>query len=149
MKICLVCSSGGHLFALYFLKDYWLKYTRFWVTFPTLDTKSLLTGEKIYPAFYPTNRNILNLFRNFLLAARIFFVEKPDIVITSGAGVGVAFIIIAKFFRIKTVYIESLTRISDISLSGKLSYPFVNHFLVQWPELAKKYAKAKFVGTNI
>ena len=33
MKVCLVCSSGGHLTHLYLLKPFWQGKKRFWVTF--------------------------------------------------------------------------------------------------------------------
>jgi len=47
VKVCLVCSSGGHLLSLYSLKDFWGKYERFWVTFPRKDTNSILIDERI------------------------------------------------------------------------------------------------------
>jgi len=149
MKLCLVCSPGGHLFELNSLEAFWKKHERFWVTFHSSDVEYLLNKEKVYFAYRPTNRNILNLIRNFLLAVNILKKERPNVVVTSGAGVGVPFIYIAKMFNIKTIYIESLTRIEDISLSGKMVYFVVDHFLVQWPELTKKYRKAMYIATNI
>ncbi len=149
MKLCLVCSSGGHLFELNSLEDFWKKHERFWVTFPSSDVEYILQKEKVYFAYHPTNRNIFNLFRNFILAVKILNKERPNVVITSGAGVGVPFIYIAKMLSIKTIYIESLTRIKDISLSGKLVYSVTDYFLVQWPDLAKKYRKAIYIATNL
>lgn len=149
MQISLVCSSGGHFFQLYSLKKYWEEFEHFWVTFPGRDTTSILRNEKVYWAYYPTNRNIKNLIKNIILAIKILKKKKPDVVISTGAGVSVPFIYIAKLLRIKTVYIESLTRIDGLSLSAKLVYPVVDHLIVQWPELEKRYVKAKFVGQVI
>ena len=58
MKICLVGSSGGHLTHLYMLKPFWKEKERFWVTFDKEDARSILEGEKVYPCYYPTNRNL-------------------------------------------------------------------------------------------
>jgi len=149
MKICLVCSSGGHFSQLYSLRKFWEEFEHFWVTFPGRDTTSLLRNEKTYWAYYPTNRNIKNLIKNKSLAIKILKKKKPDIVISTGAGVSVPFIYIAKLLRIKTIYIESLTRINGLSLSAKLVYPVVDHLIVQWPELENRYGKAKFVGQVI
>lgn len=146
MKLCLVCSSGGHFFELYCLKQFWSQYEHFWVTFSKQDTCYLLQEEKVYWAYQPTNRNIKNFFRNLLLAWRILRREKPDAVISTGAGVGVPFLYLASFFRKKTIYIESITFVNTLSLSGKLVYPIVHHFLVQWPELTQKNKKAEFKG---
>lgn len=147
MRLALICSSGGHLLELYYLKDFWKDYDRFWVTFPTSDAMSLLSSEKKHWAYYPTNKNIKNLIRNFFLAIKILRAERPDFLASTGAGVSVPFIYAAKILGIKTVYVESFARIRDISLSGKLVYPIVNHFIVRWPELAAKYKKAEFLET--
>ena len=149
MKILLACSSGGHFIQLYSLKEFWQGYDRVWVTFPGNDTNTLLMDENVHWAHHPTNRNIPNFFKNLSLARKILKQENPDRVITTGAGVGVPFIYIAKMMGIKTIFIESLTRISHISLSGRLVYFVADEFLVQWPELAKKYKRSKFTGQVI
>ncbi|HAJ57602.1 MAG TPA: UDP-N-acetylglucosamine--LPS N-acetylglucosamine transferase [Candidatus Omnitrophica bacterium] len=146
MKLCLVCSSGGHFLQLYALKEFWQDHDRFWVTFLGRDVLPLLPQEKSYDAYHPTNRNIVNLVRNLFLAFRVLKKEKPDCIISTGAGVGVPFIYAGKILGIKTVYIETLTRVNTLSLTGRLVYYVVDHFIAQWPELAKKYKKAVFGG---
>lgn len=148
-KLCLVCSSGGHLFQLYCLKKFWENKPRFWITFPTQDAQYLLHDEKKYWANYPTNRNVKNLFLNIILAFKILKNENPVLVISTGAGVGVPFIIIARIFRIKTLYLESITRNRELSLSAKLIYVFVDKMIVQWRDLEKKYKKASYEGQVI
>lgn len=71
MKVCLVGSSGGHLTHLYMLKPFWENKERFWVTFDKEDARSLLEGEKMYPCYFPTNRNIKNLIRNTFVALKV------------------------------------------------------------------------------
>lgn len=146
MKLCLVCSSGGHLFELYALKPFWSKFERFWVTFDKEDARHLLRDERVYQAYHPTNRNINNLLRNCYLAFRIITKEKPDIVISTGAGVAVPFLYVGRLVGAKVVFIESMTRVGNLSLSGRLVCPIVHHLFVQWPELAKKIKKAEFHG---
>ena len=149
MKYCLVCSSGGHFLQLYELRCLWEVHEHFWVTFLGNDTHYLLNNEKKYWAFNPTNRNIKNLINNSFLAFKLLRKEKPEIIISTGAGICVPFIFIGKLLGIKTVYIESLTRVKKLSLSGKLVYPLVSFLLVQWPELEEKYKKALFKGNVI
>ncbi|HBY01622.1 MAG TPA: UDP-N-acetylglucosamine--LPS N-acetylglucosamine transferase [Rikenellaceae bacterium] len=131
------------------LKEFWRSKNHFWVSFPTQDALYLLMKEKAYWAYYPTNRNIINLFKNFGLAWRILRNERPSLLITTGAGVAVPFIFIGKLLRIKTIYLESITRNEEISLSGRLIYPVVDVFLVQWQELAEKHKKAVYKGQVI
>jgi len=48
--------------------------------------------------------------------------------------------------RIRLVYIESVCRVSTLSLSGRLLYPFVDHLLVQWPKLHARYPRCEYIG---
>jgi len=146
MKICLVCSSGGHFYELYCLRGAWSTHDQFWVTFHSQDTGHVLKDQKVYTAYCPTNRNLKNLARNLFLAWRVLAREKPRVVVSTGAGVCVPFFLLARLRGIKTVYIESLARINELSLTGRMVYSLANEFIVQWPELAERYSKARFEG---
>ena len=145
-KLLLVCSSGGHFYQLFSLRDFWKEYVRCWVTFKKDDTVFRLTNERIYWAHEPTNRNLKNFFKNLVLAWKVISREKPNLIISTGPGVAVPFIYIGRLFGCKTIYIESLTRIHQMSLTGMMVYPLVNDFLVQWREMSRKYNRAKFAG---
>jgi len=149
MKLCLVASSGGHLLQLVSLKATWEVHERFWITFPQDDARVLLDGERVFWAYYPTNRNLTNLMKNLWLAWRVVRRERPDAIISTGAGVAVPFLWVGRLLGIRTVYIESLTRIKRLSLSGRLVYPWVHRFFVQWPELAARYPRAVYGGRVI
>lgn len=146
MKIALVGSSGGHLTHLFMLQKLWEQYDRIWVTFDKEDAKSLLSNEKRYNAYFPTNRNIKNLFLNTIVATKVLITEKPDVIISSGAAVAVPFFYIGKLLGIKTVYIEVFDRIDKPTLTGKLVYPVTDKFIIQWEELKKIYPKGIYLG---
>lgn len=146
MKICLVGSSGGHLTHLNMLKSFWKRHDRFWVTFDKQDANSLLRSERVYHCAYPTNRNLKSLLKNTVLAFKVLFKEKPDLLISSGAAVAVPFFYIAKLMGKKLIYIEVYDRINTPTLTGKLIYPITDVFVVQWPEMTKVYPKAICMG---
>ena len=147
MKICLVGSSGGHLTHLYMLKPFWENKERFWVTFDKADAQSLLEGEKMYPCYFPTNRNIKNLIKNTFLAIKVLRKEKPNLIISSGAAVAVPFFWLGKLFGAKTIYIEVFDRIDKPTLTGKLVYPVTDKFIVQWDEMKEVYKKSENLGS--
>ena len=147
MKICLVGSSGGHLTHLYMLKPTWEHYERFWVTFDKEDARSILEGEKVYPCYYPTNRNIKNLIRNTFVAWKVLRKEKPDVLISSGAAVAVPFFYLGKLMGKKLIYIEVFDRVDKPTMTGKMVYPIVDEFIVQWEEQLKVYPKAINLGS--
>ncbi|MCI8950928.1 MAG: UDP-N-acetylglucosamine--LPS N-acetylglucosamine transferase [Lachnospiraceae bacterium] len=147
MKICLVGSSGGHLTHLYMLKPFWKDKDRFWVTFDKEDARSVLKDEKMYPCYFPTNRNLKMLIKNTGLAWKILRKEKPDFIISSGAAVAVPFFYLGKLFGAKTIYIEVFDRIDHATLTGRMVYPVTDKFIVQWEEQKKVYKKAINLGS--
>lgn len=145
MKVLLISSTGGHFQALQRLHPFWNKHNVCWVTFKSPSSELVLNGEKVYWAYSPTNRNIPNLIRNLWLACKVLAQEKPELVLTTGAGVAVPFIILAKLFKIKTVFVESFTRVEELSLSARLVLPFLDVLYVQWKELQEKYPQATLI----
>lgn len=147
-KLLLVCSSGGHLLQLYsLLEPLWREYDRAWVTFDKSDARSLLAGERTYWGHFPTNRNVRNLFRNALLSWRVLRKERPHCVVSTGAGIGVPFLLLGRILGLRTIYIESFARKDNLSLTGRLLYPFVHKFFVQSQPLEQRYDRAVFRGT--
>ena len=136
----------GHLTHLYMLKPFWRDKERFWVTFDKEDARSILEGEKVYPCYYPTNRNLKNLIRNTVVAWKVLRREKPDLIISSGAAVAVPFFYLGKLMGKKLIYIEVYDRIDKATLTGRLVYPIVDCFIVQWEEQKKVYKKAVNLG---
>ena len=120
--------------------------TRAWVTFDTPDATSLLGGEEVVWAFHPTTRNVKNLARNLVLAWRTIRGLRPDLIVSTGAGVAVPFFLIGRFFRAKTAYVEVYDRIDSATLTGRLCYPLSNVFVVQWPEQRHMYPKGVVIG---
>lgn len=153
-KVLFVSSSGGHLLELLTLHNRWLERHldahasrhHHWVCFQSPDAESLLKGKSVTWAFSPTNRHIPNLWRNWRLASSVIKDFGPDVVVSTGAGIAVPFLLAARRRGITTVYLESIARVEELSLSGRLLYARTDKFLVQWPELAARLDKAEFVG---
>jgi UDP-N-acetylglucosamine:LPS N-acetylglucosamine transferase len=72
--------------------------------------------------------------------------ERPDVVITTGASVVVFFTLFAKLLGAKLIFIESMAKVTQPTLTARLLYPFADLFLVQWPKLLKFFPRAKFLG---
>lgn len=146
MKLLLVCSSGGHLLLLHQLRPWWEKHDRSWVTFDKTDARSLLEGERLDWAHHPTQRNIPNLLRNLQLAWRVLRRERPDVLVSTGAGVAFPFFVLAKPLGIKTVYVEAYERMDRASLTGRLCYPICDLMVLQWEEQRRFYPRGELVG---
>jgi UDP-N-acetylglucosamine:LPS N-acetylglucosamine transferase len=142
----LVCSSGGHLLQMLELRPAWDDFERVWVAFDKSDTRSLLAGERVIHAHGPTNRDLPNFVRNLGLAYRVIRRERPGAILTTGAGLAVPFAWVGRLFRVPTVYVESFTRIEELSLSARLISPIASRVYVQWRELAPSTSPYRFAG---
>jgi len=146
MKICLISSAGGHLTQMLQLENLWKKYDSFYVTERKETSKNLTKKFNSYFIKDP-GRNLFNLCLAFFQTFLIFLKENPDIIITTGGGIAVPMSYIGKLFGKKIIFIESLSRVKNLSITGKFLYPISDLFLVQWKFLLKKYGnKAKYGG---
>ncbi len=144
-RLLLVASSGGHVGQLLTLAPWFRQHDRVWVTFPTAGGGAL--GEdRVIHAHHPTTRNIPNLLRNVVLAWRVLRDERPDAVVSTGAGVAVPFFLMAKVLGIRTVFVEVYDRIDSRSLTGRLCRPLSDLFLLQWERQRELYGTGTVIG---
>jgi UDP-N-acetylglucosamine:LPS N-acetylglucosamine transferase len=146
LRIGLVCSGGGHLAQLKALSPWWQNHDRFWVTFDLPGGDTDLSGDRAYWAHYPTTRSLVNLCRNTVLAWKCLRRERPDVLVSCGAGVAVPFFLIGRLLRIPTVYVEVYDRIDSASLTGRVCYRFSSLFLVQWEDQLRFYPDGVVIG---
>ena len=144
-RVMLVCCQGGHFMQMVALRSAWADLPRVWVTTRAADTEALLRDERKIYAFVPTARNVKNMLRNLWLAAVIVRRYRPDVLLSTGGGVTFPVFVVGKLVGARLIYVESLTRVDGPSLTGRLVYPLVDRFFVQWPEAATR-SRMEFVG---
>lgn len=90
--------------------------------------------------------SLISLYHSFKIISSI----RPRILLCNGPGVCMPLIIACRIISNRTtiVFVESFCRTRSLSLTGKIVYhtKLANHFMVQWPKLADKYPRAKFLG---
>ena len=120
MTALLVASAGGHLSQLMALRSPIDATDTLWATYDTGQSRSLLAGEQVVHAHHPTTKKPVNAVRNYRLARRVFAEHDIDRVISTGAAVSVPFMFRAHQLGIPCHYIESATRVTGPSLSGRM-----------------------------
>ncbi len=141
----LVCSPGGHLLQMLRLQPAWGRMRCTWVTLEAADSTHLLREQSVVFARGPTNRSLRALFANLRIAWRVVRRERPAAILSTGAALAVPFFLVGKLHGARLIYVESLTRTEELSLAGKIVYPFADAFFVQWPGAAKR-KRARYVG---
>ncbi|RKP12483.1 oligosaccharide biosynthesis protein Alg14-like protein, partial [Piptocephalis cylindrospora] len=89
---------------------------------------------------------------SLIASIRILWTVPFDAFLCNGPGTSVPLamlIFLPKILGFSTppiIYVESFARVKTLSLSGRLLYPIVDLFLVQWADLAKAWPKAQYHG---
>ena len=149
MKICLVCSHGGHYTETLQILDAFKGHEIFFVTYHSAREDEV---RQHGPAYFTDNigTDVWRMLKSFLWAFGILRRERPDVIISLGAEIALSFFYIGKLRNIRTIFIESWCRVENLSLTGKLVYPIADQFWVQWPQLLKVCGpKAQYMGAVI
>jgi UDP-N-acetylglucosamine transferase subunit ALG13 len=122
MTALLICSPGGHLAELQALAPrLGLDDDRFWVTFEHPTSRALLQGERVLWLPYMQPRDLARVTRSLPIGRRVVAEIRPDIVVTTGAGVALSFLPWSARRRIPSHFIDTATSISGPSLSARLA----------------------------
>lgn len=145
-RAIVVSSGGGHLSeALLAIEGVPLRATIATLRLP--HTQSSLQGKawKIFYLIDPHGnfiKYLKNTFQSLLLVLR----DRPEVVISTGAGMVIPTCLIAKLLGAKLVFIETAARVHTPSRTGQLLYRYADLFVVQWEPLLEHYPKAKYGG---
>lgn len=151
-KVLFISSAGGHLSELLQLNDLFQICDYHIITEKNKSTKWVKETypKKVNYLLYGTKDHLLSYIFifpiNILISLFYFFQIRPDVVITTGTHTAVPMCYIAKLFRKKVVFIETMANFETKTLAGRMVYPISDLFLVQWETMLKLYPKAVYGG---
>lgn len=143
MKICVVSSCGGHLTEVRALKPAYEAYQHFYVLNDLVSLPSDMEQRTYF--IKHSERDWLFVF-NLWEAWKILRKEKPDLILSTGAGPAVPFAIVGKVLSVPNIFIETFTRVSRPSLSGRIMYRLADRFFYQWRALEKFFPEGVYGG---
>ena len=136
-----ISSSGGHLSELQSaIPDSLLK----GITYITSKDGSTQENLKNFNHMFLVEPNGVKwkYGYNFIQAFFLFLITRPLVVISTGSGIVVPYLLIAKFFGSKIIFIESGARIYTTSRTGRFMYRYADNFFIQYKVLLKHYQNA-------
>lgn len=152
MRICLAASGGGHVRQLLDLKPVWSEHDSFFVTEPTALGESLSSEHRTYFVTHVALGQaklgrpwemVRSAWRNLLESRRAIRVEKPDVIITTGAGAVFATVLWGKLAGAKVIAIESFARFERPSAFMRIASRVADFSVVQSPYLKKWFPQSK------
>ena len=146
IKVCLVCSHGGHLTEMLELAPAFEDCDVFYFSYDA-DTTRRLPKSYLVPNM---GRNVIELLKNLFRVWRMFTIERPAAVVSTGAEIALPVIAVALLRRVPMLYIECGAQVVTPSFTGRFMYWLADVFLVQWRELASVYGpRAHFRGSLV
>jgi UDP-N-acetylglucosamine:LPS N-acetylglucosamine transferase len=136
LKVLAVASSGGHWIQLLRIAP---AFANCEVVFVTViqSCRSEVPKNRFYCVNDANRWNKAGLFLLAIRAAWIVAKEQPDIVVSTGAAPGYFAMLFGRLFGARTIWLDSITNIERLSMSGSLAGPYADLWLTQWPHLAK------------
>jgi len=146
MKICLVCSHGGHMTEMMQVLDAFEKHEKILATYHSKREIKISGVSNVYLT-ENIGASVPRMLAAFGWALTILLRERPDVIVSMGSEIALPFFYCAWLFRIKTIFIESWCRVDNLSQTGRLVYPVATEFWVQWPQLLDSCgSKAEYKG---
>jgi UDP-N-acetylglucosamine:LPS N-acetylglucosamine transferase len=144
MKICIVSSAGGHLDEIRCLRPAYGPFEHFYVINQPTEMTSDMRGRTYFISH--SERDLLFL-KNLVEAWSILRRERPDVLISSGAGAIVPFSIVGRlFFGTEVIFVECLARVVKPSLSGRIMHWLATRFYYQSETLAPFFPRGEYRG---
>ena len=160
-----VLGSGGHTAEmLRLITDFdFGRYTPLTLVTAATDTTSRAKAERELPrealatarwAEIPRAREVGQSFGSSVpstlhalwACVRLIWTASPDLVLVNGPGTCVPVAVLARLFGSRVIFAESWCRVSTLSLTGRIMYWVAHRFVVHWPELARRYPRAEYLG---
>lgn len=152
MKLLFVLGSGGHTSRGLILSSQ-VDGEKFYIVPWESEVTKKKVGEKYFsvisPRFRAKDSRIMSVLRTlflFIHSLFILFIVRPDVLISTGSGLTLPPFLVARVFGIKTLFVESPSRVYKPSIAGKLLIGKVDLWLSSWPDLAGRFEGVEYRG---
>ncbi len=155
-RIAVVLGRGGHTaqtFALVDLLGPKFEYLYMIGLLDPLTPKKIRIPGRILPVLaprlLPQDSKVMAIIRTLatlILSFIYFLILRPAVAISCGTGLTVPIFYAARTLGVKTVFIESMSRVETLSITGRILLGKTDLFFVQWPTLAKRTPGAIYGG---
>ena len=134
-RVLAISSGGGHWVQLLRLRPAFDDQDVAYVTVHR-DYASDVPGCRYFVINDATRWNKVGLVRMAIRLVMIFLRFRPHVVVSTGAACGYFALRFAKLMGARTIWIDSIANVEELSMTGRLVRPYADLWLTQWPELS-------------
>lgn len=136
-RVLFVSSSGGHWIQLRRLRPAFEAWNcHFACTDPGCRT-TIEPGEKFFAIPEASRWNKLRLVYQAGMVLWTLFRVRPEVVVSTGAAPGFFAMLFGSLLGRKTIWVDSIANVDELSLSGRQARRFADLWLTQWEHLER------------
>jgi beta-1,4-N-acetylglucosaminyltransferase len=155
MKLLIALGEGGHTKEMLTLRDMLgddFEYGYLIVQDDEVSETKIRHPGPVYRVLRPRDkdhnlpRDVLKALYSGWQSLQALRTFRPQAVLSSGPSVAVPVCVWARLLGIQVIFVETGSRVTALSTTGRIMYRVAHLFFVQWPELVKRYPKAIYAG---
>lgn len=135
-RVLAISSGGGHWVQLLRLRPAFAGHL---VTYATVnaDYAEQVPGERFQTIPDATRWDRWGVLKMAFAVLWLVLRVRPQVLVTTGAGPGLVALAIARLLGARTVWVDSIANVEEMSMSGRKARRFAHLWLTQWPHLAR------------
>ena len=158
LRVLVILGGGGHTTEILRLVDLFVAQGAPFVYAYLLTYEDTLSAQRIRqtgpvyrinrPSYksYSGVRQVVGTLRALGQALGVMLRARPQAVITAGPALAVPVAVWARLLGSQVIFIETGSRVTHLSRTGRLMRPLANLYLVQWPALRDEHPQAIYAG---
>jgi UDP-N-acetylglucosamine:LPS N-acetylglucosamine transferase len=155
LKLLVVLGDGGHTAEIVRLVEYLgpdYDYAYLITTSDRISESKITIQGPIYHTMRPRAKDdkvwrvAWKLVHSFCRAAWLLYQIRPAVVLGSGPAVMVPIALLGKLVGARVIFVETGSRVTALSLTGKIMLRMADLFFVQWEQLQKRHPQTIFAG---
>lgn len=154
MKILVVLGDGGHtaeMIALLALLGSSYDYSYLISDLDRISESKIQHRGPVYRVpvplgKYPRDRGLFQVLRAALSQLPLILRLRPDVLLSSGPGIVIPAAVFARLLGATIIFVETGSRITRLSQTGRLMYHLADLFFVQWEGLTEHYPRSIYAG---
>jgi UDP-N-acetylglucosamine:LPS N-acetylglucosamine transferase len=132
-RVIAIASAGGHWIQLLRLRSAFAACDVTWVT----TNAELATGidGKVEVVSDASAKNPLRVLLSLWQVCSLLVRVRPRFIVSTGAAPGALAIVIGRVFGARTLWLDSIANVDELSRSGRIVRRFASAWLTQWEHL--------------
>ena len=136
-RVLFVSSSGGHWVQLRRIRRAFDGWSQYYACTNAGYRSTVDPDERFFGVPEATRWNKLRLVYQALVVLWILLRTRPEVVVSTGASPGFFAMLFGRLLRRKTIWVDSIANVDEMSLSGQQAGHFADLWLTQWRHLAR------------